>query len=474
MALQLTRVGLLAVLAAVLLALVPLGECDNGDKMVFLQAVWRHGDRSPTGTYRLDQWQDNAWPQGWGQLTTRGMSQHVTLGQRLRERYITNMTYLGVNYTRSDVYVHSTDIDRTLMSAMSNLIGFYGPSSRPEVDYPAIDSWPGNYLPIPIHTVNNTEDYIGNTEAYCPRQDAVKRAMRLTPEYAALMQAKGWVFQNVSSFSGESLVDPVDEGPDWHNTNFPFWKFFDALYIESLWGLQWPDWLTQDLYNELDYIHDVYDDWMGGIGLSPVRGLNFSVEMPKLRGGSLLWSFIGNMQKKVACIKETANAAGPANITSGCKKVNKLKYYAYSAHDSTIGALFSTFHFNKSNFDTDGWPIYSSCVTVELWQKGTANPATDGLDAYYVKVLYVKPNVTDIVDITPVIIGCEQGCTLEQFANRSTPYYKENAREYCANVNLFTDGNAAGRALTMGSVPLLGLLATVLLTSSGLLKGIVI
>jgi len=64
-------------------------------------------------------------------------------------------------------------------------------------------------------------------------------------------------------------------------------------------------------------------------------------------------------------------------------------------------------------------------VTVELWQKATANPAT-GLDAYYVKVLYVKPNVTDIVDITPVIIGCEQGCSLDQFAQRSQPYYKED------------------------------------------------
>ena len=235
------------------------------------------------------------------------MSKHVTLGQRLRERYITNMTYLGTNYTRGEIYVHSTDIDRTLMSAMSNLIGFYGPSSRPDVDYPAISSWPGNYLPIPIHTVNNTVDYVASTEAYCPRQDAVKSAMNQTPEFAALMQAKGWVFETVSNYSGESLVNPVDEGHDWGNSNFPFWKFFDALYIESLWGMAPPDWLTPDLYNELDYIHDVYDDWMEGIGLSPVRGLNFSLEMPKLRGGSLLWTFIGNMQKKVACIKEAAS-----------------------------------------------------------------------------------------------------------------------------------------------------------------------
>jgi hypothetical protein len=40
------------------------------DKLVFLQAVWRHGDRNPTGTYRMDPYQEDTWPQGWGQLTT--------------------------------------------------------------------------------------------------------------------------------------------------------------------------------------------------------------------------------------------------------------------------------------------------------------------------------------------------------------------------------------------------------------------
>jgi hypothetical protein len=47
-------------------------------------------------------------------------------------------------------------------------------------------------------------------------------------------------------------------------------------------------------------------------------------------------------------------------------------------HDTTLAALFGTFGFNKTNYDTDGYPHYSACVTIELWQKPDKT--------YYVKV----------------------------------------------------------------------------------------
>ena len=43
------------------------------DKILFLQVIWRHGDRAPTGTYPTDPHKEDSWPNGWGELTQVGL-----------------------------------------------------------------------------------------------------------------------------------------------------------------------------------------------------------------------------------------------------------------------------------------------------------------------------------------------------------------------------------------------------------------
>jgi hypothetical protein len=229
------------------------------------------------------------------------MTEHVVLGGRLRKHYIDEMQFLNASYHRDEIYVRSTDVDRTLISAISNLIGFYGQSPRVDIDYPSVSGWPGNYQPIPVHTVDDLTDNIANPDAECPRQLAVIRAMNQTPEFAEVMKNRTELFQSLSNLTGEKIVSPIDID------FYPFWTLHDALYIEQLYGKKMPDWLTPARWKEIDYLHDFTDDWLAGIGLSPVNGLNFSLEMPRMRGGSLLWDFIHNMRAKVHCFNETAS-----------------------------------------------------------------------------------------------------------------------------------------------------------------------
>ena len=42
----------------------------RGDQLVLVQSLFRHGDRTPTGTYPTDPYQEDFWPISWGQLTT--------------------------------------------------------------------------------------------------------------------------------------------------------------------------------------------------------------------------------------------------------------------------------------------------------------------------------------------------------------------------------------------------------------------
>lgn len=84
----------------------------GADTLAFVQAVWRHGDRSPTLTFPTDPHQEDAWPQGWGQLTPLGMEQHVDLGKRLRSRYVDGQNggykLLSERYNSKEIYIRST------------------------------------------------------------------------------------------------------------------------------------------------------------------------------------------------------------------------------------------------------------------------------------------------------------------------------------------------------------------------------
>jgi lysosomal acid phosphatase len=80
-----------------------------------------------------------------------GKYQHYELGQWLRERY---SEFLPEAYSREDIYIRSTDVDRTLMSAASNLAGLYPPEGG--------QIWNTNikWQPIPIHTVPENMDEV--------------------------------------------------------------------------------------------------------------------------------------------------------------------------------------------------------------------------------------------------------------------------------------------------------------------------
>jgi len=53
------------------------------------------------------------------------MAQHVELGRRLRQRYIEELKFVGPRYNSHEIYVRSTDWNRTLTSAISVSLNFF-------------------------------------------------------------------------------------------------------------------------------------------------------------------------------------------------------------------------------------------------------------------------------------------------------------------------------------------------------------
>ncbi|CAD5209624.1 unnamed protein product [Bursaphelenchus okinawaensis] len=375
-------------------------SADQG-KLVFLQAVWRHGDRAPEYQFPSD---TNDWSDiGLGQLTVTGMEDHLTLGDKLRTRYINALGFVGSRYRYDEIYIRSTDVNRTLISALSNMIGFYSTNTA-NVDYPNATHWPRNFVPIPVHTEQRSTDYIGNVDRDCKRSGALRKLLKETEKYKKLESDNNEFFETVAKIANMSKVDLSN-----------LWMISDDVFITQKYNKSLPDGFTDDVIEKIYDIADETDKALYGMGYGTYKGVDLSIEIPKVKGGPLLWSLIDHMQEKVSCIENKND--------KNCHWLNPLKYHVYSAHDTTLSGLFSTFGFNQTDYNKKGLPDYASAFTIELWEN-------DG--NYTVTVLYWPPkDKENFQDITHLISGCEEICDLDTFVKRSEIYNTVNPEQLC-------------------------------------------
>ncbi|XP_065830753.1 lysosomal acid phosphatase-like isoform X2 [Oscarella lobularis] len=206
--------------------------------------VFRHGDRSPAGTFPTDPHQVDQWPQGWGQLTQAGMLQHYNLAQELlMKRYMTKGTetfLLSSSYKRDEIYVRSTDLDRTLMSAECLMAALYKPNGHQAFlkDF--------DWQPIPIHTVPVPEDKLLRGHYVCPRYKKLREEGTNDADYVEVMEQNKDLFARVKKNAGidyDLTIDNVGE-------------IFDLLFCEKQHKLPWADWVTKEDFAALAKVSD--------------------------------------------------------------------------------------------------------------------------------------------------------------------------------------------------------------------------
>uniref|UniRef100_A0A0K0DRH1 Lysosomal acid phosphatase n=1 Tax=Angiostrongylus cantonensis TaxID=6313 RepID=A0A0K0DRH1_ANGCA len=152
-----------SVLLVTLFFVEQLSQGSAARKLVFVQAIWRHGDRAPQSLpYPNDPYKETAWSRGWSQLT--------------------------------NVYIRSSDSDRALTSAQAFLSGFYPAEG--------CFKWErGNHWqPIPIHSTTPDEPDL----LLKPTSTDCKNLDKLVEEEEA-KQAKHYeeVYKDMFKFLGE-------------------------------------------------------------------------------------------------------------------------------------------------------------------------------------------------------------------------------------------------------------------------------
>ncbi|XP_052550835.1 lysosomal acid phosphatase [Tympanuchus pallidicinctus] len=372
----------------------------------FVTLVYRHGDRSPIKAYPRDPFQEGAWPQGFGQLTQVGMRQQWELGRALRRRY---RDFLSASYRRQEIFIRSTDYDRTLMSAEANLAGLYPPEKQ-QMFNPNI-SW----QPIPVHTVPESgETLLKFPLTPCPRYEQLQNETRNSAEYINKTRDNLQFLQMVANETGirDLSLESV-------------WSVYDTLFCEQAHKMDLPSWVTPDVMTQMKQLKD--------FGFEFLFGIHRRVEKARLQGGVLLDHIRKNLTKA-------------ANVSAH----QQLKLLVYSAHDTTLVALQMALDvYNKIQAP------YASCHLFELYQEDDGN--------FSVEMFFRNESGKEPFPLT--IPGCQQICPLQRFLELTDPVVPQDWEQECQVASSMRDTGLFVGLAVCGSILLLLiiLLLTVLL-----------
>lgn len=105
-----------------LASLIGLFQAEKSEpKLIFVQEVFRHGARNPFNSTGIgDEYVQLEHREG--ELTKQGKSMHFVLGQLMKKTYWDQL--FGQDpFEPNNFYIRSTDVNRTIESAMSHLAG---------------------------------------------------------------------------------------------------------------------------------------------------------------------------------------------------------------------------------------------------------------------------------------------------------------------------------------------------------------
>lgn len=262
---------------------------------------------------------------------------------------------MSVQYNNSEMYVRSTDVDRTLMSAQSNLAGFYPPQSK--------DVWNDEipWQPIPIHTIPEKLDMVLAAKKSCPVYEYELKKLYKSEEFKTYDKKIADIYKYLTTHSGKSVKSLQSVQ-----------NIYSCLHIEELYNLSLPEW-TREVYPDK---------------LLPISALSFAVKtytplLARLKSGPLLKEILMHFKNKTL------------------KKLEPNRnYWVYSGHDTTVANMLNTL----GVFKLMGYhnPPFRATVLFELRSYS---------DGYRVQVFY--KNTT--AEPEPLNLpGCGPSCPLDK------------------------------------------------------------
>jgi len=363
-----------------------------------IHVLFRHGDRAPIHTYAADpnsspKW----WPNGYAQLTKKGISQQHALGVWLRGRYGPPLG-LSPHWAPEEVKVTATDVDRTINSAQANLQGLYSPVAEDRRHIPSLD-----WSPVPVRTVPFEFDQLLTVDKFCPRIKTEQERVLSTPKLQDILRLCQPLMDVCNQYLGTNVSTIVDLA-----------QIYDYLFIHMSNNIPLPAWAPPHL-TDLKWVEDLSFDLLG-----------YTPLLKRLTGGPLVGKMLADMKRFSSHNATTANTttndhletehepASPAEETSSPDTLPLL--YMYSAHDTTVAV-----HLQTMGLYNDIMPPYAACVVHELHRLSTG---------WAVKTVY-RNNTAEGTFVTLRVPGCDEMCPLEKLSLLMAPVIPTDYEKEC-------------------------------------------
>lgn len=245
-----------------------------------------------------------------GQLTEKGAKQHFDLGTQFRALYVEKLKLLSPQFNPEEVFLRSTDIVRTKLSAQSQILGLYPDDTLPE-----------NARILRMNIVEPTTEFMYPNSNFCPILQTISSKITSSPEYIK--------HEHMTQPLRSQLAKTFNVTPE---TLGPWSGLLDSFTCLLSHNKPIPSKISHSM---IDKVFE-YAGWeMGAL----VNNTDFA----KYGIGGLVAELIDNMEYSF--------------------QHENPKFRLYSGHDTTIGPLLGALGI----FDNI-WPPYASNIVLELFK----------------------------------------------------------------------------------------------------------
>ena len=379
------------------------------EKPLFVFELFRHGARGP---FSLDSNNKDTFGEIWDnpeQLTNVGRRMHYILGYRNHKRYIEQLEFLSKRFDPHELYLISSDINRTIESGICHLQGLYPPYDKYAEK---INDNQIKFLQPPINISQNIQNKINelNNQKY--------------PLPHLISSIPFHIYNDLERRFN------LDESPDCFNTIRPIKeknlnikeikdivKEFDINYKESfnLFLHQKGNYSFPNIVTMCDqFTSDIIDGRNLSILIQHNINIhNFSDFCGRVADIDFIYYLYGDEKKEInemsmspmlsemlTYLKNRINGdINKENIDKNLNKFSNPKFIMISGHDTTISGLeiFINNTFNKSyNYIR---PTFASSLFFEVYKINNSTSSFKDYEVHYIinDNLITKFNLYDFI-----------------------------------------------------------------------------